>query len=131
MRLCLSVSYAFGGMGNGEWGMGRDATSRSSIPTPHSPLPIPHLSFDHSSDRLVATLADFSGDVRDQRAFFIGNLSAPQNAASNRRGDLTAISDQVSAAGLTLLIGQKIEQDANGSQRIFEESPRRFILEPV
>src|SRR5215475_8357914 len=131
MLLCLLVSYAFGGMGSGEWGVGRYATSRSSIPTPHSPLPTPHSSFDHSSDRLVATLADFSGDVRDQRAFFIGNLSAPQNAASNRRGDLTAISDQVSAAGLAPLIGQKIEQDANGPQRIFEESPRRFILEPV
>jgi hypothetical protein len=31
------------GMGNGEWGMGNGEKILFLIPTPHSPLPTPHL----------------------------------------------------------------------------------------
>src|SRR5215510_15162235 len=46
----------------------------------------------------------------------------------DRRSDLAAISDQVSSASHALLFRQKIEDDANGAQRILEEPLRRLVL---
>src|SRR5262247_4163341 len=103
-------------MGSGEWGMGSGELEAVSLP--HSPLPTPGSTFDHSSYRFFAALADFSGDVRDQRSLLIQNPAGAEDAARDRRGDLVAISDQVSAADSTLLFGQKVEDDSNGPQRI-------------
>src|SRR5262245_30844151 len=118
-------------MGNGEWGVGSGERMQYLYSIPHSPLPIPGSPFDHSSHRFLTALADFSGDVRDQRALLIKNPSGAEDAARNRRGDLVAISDKVSAAGAALLFGQKVEHDANGPQRILEESFRRLVFQPV
>src|SRR5262245_27378734 len=116
-------------MGSGEWGVG--SGEQYLVPIPHSPLPIPGSPFDHSSYRFLAALADFSGDVRDQRALLFQNSAGAEDAARNRRGDLVAISDQVSADGSTLLFWQKVEDDSNGPQRILEEPLRRPVLHPV
>src|SRR5215470_11873228 len=86
---------------------------------------------DHSSYRFFAALADFSGDVGDQRALLFENPAGAEDAARNRRSDLITISDQVSAACAATLFGQKVEHDANGSQRILEEPFRRLVLQPV
>src|SRR5262245_59392419 len=116
-----------------EWGVGSgEQGSYFPLPTPYSPLLTPHsLSFYHSTDRCLASLADFSGDARDQGALFVVDPSGPKNAACNRRSDLAAISDQVSSAGHALLFRQKIEDDADGAQRILEELLRRPDLHPV
>src|SRR5262245_56776887 len=118
-------------MGNGEWGVGSGERMQYLYSIPHSPLPIPGSPFDHSSHRFLTALADFSGDVRDQRALLIQNPAGAEDAARNRRGDLVAISDQVSATDSTLLFGQKVEDDSNGPQRILEEPLRRPVLHPV
>src|SRR5262245_45458136 len=127
MRPCLLASYA---LGSREWGIGSgEQGSYFLLPTPYSPLPTPHpLSFYHSSDRRIASLADFSGDARNQSALFVIDPSGPKNAACDRRSDLAAISDQVSSASHALLFRQKIEDDANGAQRILEEPLRRLVL---
>src|SRR5215813_4879441 len=118
-------------MGNGEWGVGSGERMQYLYSIPHSPLPIPGSPFDHSSHRFLTALADFSGDVRDQRSLLVQNPAGSEDAARNRRGDLVAISDQVSAAGAALLFGQKVEHDANGPQRILEEPLRGPVLQPV
>src|SRR5215475_1285480 len=115
MQLCLLISYVL--VGGEQRAVRVEVFSYLTLPTPDS-------SFDHFSNCFLPALADFGGDMRDQGAFIIRNPAGAEDAARNRRGDLGAISDQVLAAGQALLFGQKIEDDANGSQRILEESFR-------
>src|SRR5262245_15813459 len=117
--ICVSGQWV---VSSGQWAVGE---------SPHCPLSTTHSPFNHSSYRFFAALADFSGDVRDQRALLFQNPAGAEDAARNRRGDLVAISNQVSAAGAALLFGQKVEDDSNGPQRILEEPLRRPVLHPV
>src|SRR5262245_55525637 len=126
MRPCLLVSYTFCGT------LGQSRARGAARHSLHAAACLrARYCVDHSSYRFFAALADFSGDVRDQRALLFQNSAGAEDAARNRRGDLVAISDQVSAAGSTLLFWQKVEDDSNGPQRILEEPLRRPVLHPV
>src|SRR5262245_26643086 len=130
MRPCLLVSYTF--CGHILWDTGTVPRATIARLTLHAAACLrARYCVDYSSYRFFAALADFSGDVRDQRALLFQNPAGAEDSARNRRGDLVAISDQVSAAGAALLFGQKVEHDANGPQRILEEPLRGPVLQPV
>src|SRR5690606_11858987 len=76
-------------------------------------------------------LLDLAGDAIEQLALLARHLAADAEDPARGARDRRAVLDQILAAALTLLVGQRLQQVADQPQRVLEEALRGTALEPA